>query len=467
MKPNPSPTCSPSHPSSHRSFALIITLLIITLLTFTTIAFFTAAQVERTNSRAAYHLTQAQLTAQAGVQVAQQTLRHLITQFPDSITKFEPRLANQEQFPGTALLYKKVPPTDPQSHSTPYTYLPLVSGAVPTPLNSPADRLKAIPSNLLTDSIDLNHPSLNPDRTPFASGWITGLLQLPKLSPDYTSNQIRAPWVYISDPQNPAKKIARYAYWIEDESFKINLNYAAAPQKNPNQPRPLTGEPARYYAKDPLNKQKDNNNHIIANGIPLISIDYLNSPQSGLSLTLSTDKFSTEFNEIRSNPKLSGPQNTFRSLEEALYTLGAAKNLSPEATYRDLAQLKFLTTTTSSALNISRAGIPRLDLNDMINQGAVQKVNHNKEKLAATITRIIHAINYNTTARPTPAEAFNHPYFWGRRLTTNSPVPYNDALRPLAIGYLKRLAINIHDHIHGYNNPPTYVYADNGTFYQN
>lgn len=431
-----------------RSFALVITLLIITLLTFTAVAFFTSSQIERTNSRSAFHLTQAQLAAQAGITIAQETLRHLITQYPDSVTKFEPRLADKPGFPGTALIYKDVLPTNPTSHNIPYRYLPLVSGATSIILSQASARAQAIPEG---DFIDLNDPKLNPDRAQDVGGWISGPINLTSLtqgnttgSQTYANNEIRAPWVNISPT-------ARYAFWIEDESFKFNLN-AALEETETHLVRNETRFLSVTRGIAGFKTQKIDGNEIITHaGFPVQLASRLITGE-GITENASKKIPIIRKNLIDNQSNKSG-LTEFPSQKFIWHHLLKSGDINKNQAINSLNQAKFLTTAHSFSLNTSRIGAPRMNINQIVNPFQdPNQFESNPENIANRINRIIEHIMYNTTGS---FQDTNHEYFWGRRY--DSSRSYNAYSSASGIRYFKKLAINIYDQIAGWNNMPTAI----------
>ena len=165
-----------------------------------------------------------------------------ISSFPDSATAWESvaDASGQLQCAGTVLYYhpqtpetlNNPPPAAPTATPALFVF-PLISGAVPQPTASPSPiatgnkdaRLVALRSALPvldgTNSFDLNHARFSGD----SNGWIGS----PPRSnpgggptPTPTPPPYRAQWIELKNSDN--KVTARYAFWMEDESFKVNAN---------------------------------------------------------------------------------------------------------------------------------------------------------------------------------------------------------------------------------------------------
>ncbi|MEO5720644.1 MAG: pilus assembly PilX N-terminal domain-containing protein [Chthoniobacterales bacterium] len=211
-------------PTHERAFALTISLIIIVLATIIVVAFLTTISTERTTAAAYARVEKAEQMAQAGVDVA---IARLITEM-----KYRPYHAIGYRSVNTGLNTQVVPvitgprSTDPAvptyntaPNATEDVYLVSVTGgAVPgaTP-----------PNNLTVDnSVDLNRNNLASE----PNGWIGSPSPATPAPTPY-----RAPWVNIlSDPTKPEQPdptqgnynplVGRYAFWIEDESSKLDIS---------------------------------------------------------------------------------------------------------------------------------------------------------------------------------------------------------------------------------------------------
>jgi hypothetical protein len=213
-------------PSDNRGegFALVLTLIMVVLTAVAVVAFLTTTTTERTTAAAYGRIDKADFFAQAGVDAA--TAR-LVTEMT-----YRPYHAIGYRVLNNGLNTEVVPvitgprttnPSTPTYNTAPGPDVYLVSTVDPVGTNPPGS---TAPSGLTnTNSVDLNDNHLSTE----ARGWIgspttsTGILPY------------RASWIDIlrdptkimqPDPSaanyNPV--IGRYAYWIEDETSKLDVS---------------------------------------------------------------------------------------------------------------------------------------------------------------------------------------------------------------------------------------------------
>ncbi len=212
-------------PSPGRAgFALVITLIMITLLAIMALAFLFSSSLDQSTSRALANKTKADLAARSAVNTAIARLTDNLSNYPDSATTWE--AVNQAggatvQYQGTTLYYREQPPEATAAGTpSPLHALPLISGAqavqIPYgPQNAAAREATlrgALPVLDDTNSFDLNHARSSND----AQGWIG--------APPNAPNRpvFRGQWIEQKD--SDGKVTSRFAYWVEDESFKMNAN---------------------------------------------------------------------------------------------------------------------------------------------------------------------------------------------------------------------------------------------------
>ncbi len=237
-------------PSQQAGFSLVISLIILTLLAILVVSFISTSTLERTTARAFANKAAAEIAAQTATNQAISLLTERITQYPDSATVWEPLTPQASVggygFEGTVLYGVKhaTDAEDPNNPSATRWMLPLVSRGVDSngqllsevpvaehakALGSPENYNSSSPDaskDKWTDdnSLDLNRPRSNTDTT----GWIGS-------TPADGRKPYRARWIEVQGtppstqpaaPATPApgKTISRYAFWVEDESFKVNLN---------------------------------------------------------------------------------------------------------------------------------------------------------------------------------------------------------------------------------------------------
>jgi len=229
---------------SQSGMSLLLTLIVIAGLTIVLITFARLVLVEKRVTQSYSKVARAEMTAEAGQADAQQLLLDLFTNFPDSATFWDPAMGSSTT-PGTVFAYRDIPANEAHinANSTPQIHFrPLVSGAEVTLAANYKDALT--PGDIVGDlALDFNTSAIGGD----PNGWIG---KLPSRS---APTPIRVPWVEILEDPTSAKSatnpaIARYAYWVEDESFKLNVNTAKsqlrgqAASQNPSAPKQANAE---------------------------------------------------------------------------------------------------------------------------------------------------------------------------------------------------------------------------------
>ncbi len=220
-----------------RGASLLVTLIMVAgmVILFTVLARLVSA--ERRVSRGYSEILRAEMAATAAASDAKSTLLSLFKNFPDAATYWDTGLASTNAVapgnhpPGTVYMFRDIPANAAHVTATsPRIFArPLVSGGaskefsefgktIPDPANLGADLNFGDTAKV----IDLNEPSRFGGSE---DGWIGKLPGTSNPSP------IRAPWIEIlEDPASPKSAsnpaIARYAFWMEDESFKLNVNTA-------------------------------------------------------------------------------------------------------------------------------------------------------------------------------------------------------------------------------------------------
>ena len=213
-------------------FSLVVSLIILTLLAILVVSFISTASLERTTAKAFVNKAGAEAAADTAVQQAISLLTEKITQYPDSATVWEPirvqTEANDQLSSSTTegtMLYVNQNPNAISAQETKRYMIPLLSRAdaegkatlegvelLADYKNKAAGATKWTNSN----SIDLNRPRYSGD----TAGWVGK-------NADGTRPVCRAQWVDVKTEavdDQPGKTFARYAFWVEDESFKVNLN---------------------------------------------------------------------------------------------------------------------------------------------------------------------------------------------------------------------------------------------------
>ncbi len=193
-------------------FALVTALLMVVVVAVVLCAFIASVASERSASQAIYQTTRARMAAEAAAQEGMARLKHLFEAYPDSATAWEPLVdaAGDPATAGTLFHYR--------DGDGALQFVPLFSGAEARPVAQ-----KAAPWQLADASAPFadadNSVDLNPARYPGDAGGRLG-------SPAGGRAERRVPWVELADPTDPDRVMGRYAFWIEDETFRANLNTA-------------------------------------------------------------------------------------------------------------------------------------------------------------------------------------------------------------------------------------------------
>jgi hypothetical protein len=196
----------------------------ITLLAIMALAFLFSSSLDQSTSRALANKTKADFAARSAVNTAITRLTDNLSNYPDSATTWE--TVNQAggatvQYQGTTLYYREqTPEATATGTPSPLHALPLISGAqavlIPYGAQPPAARettlRAALPVLDDTNSFDLNHARSAND----TQGWIGA----PPGAPSRPA--FRGQWIEQKD--SDGKVTSRFAYWVEDESFKANAN---------------------------------------------------------------------------------------------------------------------------------------------------------------------------------------------------------------------------------------------------
>jgi hypothetical protein len=207
------------------AFALVLTLIIVVLAAITVVAFLTTSMTERTTAVAYGHIDKADLFAEAGVDAA---IARLTTEM-----QYRPYHAIGYRVVNTGINTEVIPvitgprATDPAVatyNSPPGPDVYLVSTVDPPATDPPGS---IAPTGLTTtNSVDLNDNHLATE----PRGWIGSPTTSAGILP------YRVLWIDIlRDPNKPEQHtdpnaadynplIGRYAYWIEDETSKLDIS---------------------------------------------------------------------------------------------------------------------------------------------------------------------------------------------------------------------------------------------------
>ncbi len=454
-----------------RAFALIVTLLILSLLVIVAVSYLSSMVSERQTSDAYTSKTRAEQVAQAGVDSAMAILTESFRDFPDSATVWDTQQsANKDgsYSQGTSLYLRAMPAqvtvngtaltvADPQSNASTAAandstgnnpnnplcknfVLPLISGVPGGRARLVSEALNAAELPTLITSTDLtkqNAVDLNVRHDSTDTKGVIGS------SPIWTGagpQPAQALWVNLKD--SSSRITGRYAYWIEDESFRANSNFLSdATTRVDNGSRPTAGTPALPRSLQPSDLT-------LVGPLTLISDD---NPSGDATTILNTRKFY--------------PGSFF---PDPLALNHSTTNGSSAFNTQKQNWLRYLTTTQSGALNLTRHGTQRLNLNDV-----VPYTDPNTVAATGTIQTQVNQI--------VQALKFHLPYFGERfyRLTTdlnpttlndNSQVPGSPKTSTATPGstdsseiYYYKVAANIRDYIDT-DTQPTIIQAGGAVY---
>lgn len=446
---------------------MVLVLIVLTLLAVVAVGYLSSMTSERVTANAYLAKGRAEQAAQAGVDVAVATLRQSFKAFPDSCTVWDTQQSATSQKDaaghtiyneGTSLYYRaqSASPSSADENRPPILtagsanvdkrkiyVLPLTSGVIGAVGQLEANKADALPV-LNTSERDVskhNFVDLNSRRYPHDSeGWIGS----PPGHSDVDANSspapkpIRVPWVETKGSDGAVN--ARYAFWVEDESFRSNVNLADL------------GDPSDIHKRrDNLKNPdaSDRSGYIGPRDLDLAGLLKV-VDERGAAVSANPDPTADEISNAQSfrDVRFTYPASLFPEAlgyRHAVFvdpTLNSTANPRP-STIAD--RLRFLTTIHSGGLNISRHGSQRLNLNEAIPSDTAPtdatKVKTQLEKVIRTIE--FHAPNfgqrfYRKKSDPTPA-ALNAFDVIGNNISTNES--------DHTLIYLYKTAANIRDYI--------------------
>lgn len=448
-----------------RAFSLIVTLIVIAMLAVVIVGFLASMSSERSTASAFANKSRADQAAQAGVESAMAILRQAFRDFPDSATVWETQSKSSDNTPneGTSLYVRAVPnqgfpnQPDPTPASSPSAngtvdptlnpnspnntsasgsdarstfVLPLVSGASWQLL---ANRANAINGGGALSTDENIYPNLNVRRSAAdTQGWIGTPPNYVPVNPPTAGTTpppkpTRVPWVEIAQPDGYASPstgpiVARYAFWVEDESFRANVNYAGLGD--------TSSGTATHVRRDNLI-----NYHLNSADVDLVG------PLNVLAAPNPTPTAQSIFDTRKLYPGIVFPEEL---------AFGHAPALASNAALTD--RLRFITTTQSGGLNLSRHGTQRLNLNELMYPKTA-----NTYSVQNQIDNLVNTIYYH-------APRFGQRFY--RNATTTTPSNL-DALSVVDEGltkdqgnhsliYLYKIAANIVDYM-DQDSTPTFI----------
>lgn len=411
------------HPKTEQGVALVTTVIVVAVLAVVAVAFMQSTTVDRQASRSVANYTRAKLAAEAGAASAQILVADVIRRYPDSVTVWQnigggaPAGTNNE----ATVLYARAQSGDTNRGARPgqfgndvtFLALPLLSrtnATNSTLVNTNPVPLGSVSSNLphavgSTNTVNLNATNASRPR-PFI-----GLRSATNPGAPVTA----AEWIYISrsggptNTNNPA--IARYAFWVEDESFKVNVNVAT------NGPRGTDS-----LGLSPSEARLDG------------------SWGSSSNSVLRGANFGEVVTARGGLPGGSFPTAATVAIPADLTSAAASD------------EMRFLTTTHSAGLDLSRGGFKRFNINAVTNGiGGPTDANN----IRTSLNRVIAAIT-NSNSVPNFGQRFY-------RLATNT-AGVNAAGAVTAAHapiYLQKIAANLLDYVDN-DDQPTVINNESG-----
>ncbi len=309
-------------------FALVTSLMLIVVIAVVVASFLSSMALERQTAHAFTNQAQAEFAAESAVALSVGTVKAHFQNHPDSATSWETVFDRKgiQATQATVICYRdhRDANGEPQPFDPPHDALfwqPFISGASAQAIdNKTASLSTPYPNRNYSDpdnSVDLNYARFPGD----AAGWIG--------SPSGAGRQsFRVPWIEVTGlptaKKGKAEVIARYAFWVEDESFKVNANLAG---EAPRGAETTGSSPAE---------------------IPLQGLFQAANPAA-----VGSDRDASEAIALRNLM----PGRRFFEFRE-LNRLNETPNLADAC--------KFEGTIFSGALNLSRSGAQRLDLNAIV-----------------------------------------------------------------------------------------------------
>jgi hypothetical protein len=409
-------------------FSLVITLIILTLLSILVVSFISTSALERTTARAFASKAAAELAAQTATNQAMSLLTERITQFPDSATVWDsialPGGSSNTDFEGTVLYYTEHQ-TDAEERNNPASarrLLPLVSRGVDSNGQllgevDVASKATALGTVAWTNdnSIDLNRPRSNTD----AAGWIGSAPSKPG-DPARTKPQpFRARWIDVKGQSGVTKDktVARYAFWVEDESFKVNLNMLDNNLSNTTASGGRSSEileTKRLDTTKPLPPQ-------LAGLVPIQGL--LRSARASGD----RDTLASKVKDLRDG-----------WFGKQLFELRAFNQADTSSNLGD--ETKFLATIYSGGLNVSRHGTQRVNLNGLGFDKPLTAISPTDAEINKQLQQVIETIKFH-------APRFGQRFYRASTATDAATLNAQSVTTARQTTYLHKIAANIRDYI--------------------
>ena len=396
---------------SNRGFSLVCCLLLLLLLCAGVTGFLSSTGLHRSAARQSLAKSVARSAAESAAAQAASLLAEKIAAAPDSATGWQ-----RIRTPGTEDFYFEgtVLHLHPQASGAGPLVLPLVSRP-----DSSGDLLEEIPAAsgvqclgmepwTSANSVNLNRPLFRGDQ----QGWIGS----PETSVQ-RPHPFRARWIGLRSPQGapPPPVSARYAFWMEDESFRLHLNRI--------QRMPDNGTATAFKPPTMERGPEAHSPGIGPEEIPMLGL------LAGMRGIRPNDRgpLAVELLTLRN----AFPSGTIPEIRAFNY----ARSGRDQVLVGD--GLRFLGTLSSSALNLSRHGTQRVNLNAAL--GLEEK--EMDWKLYAPPTAVLQRQH----RRLVETIRFHAPRFGQRFYRTTSDLDRESVTSAHQEVYLNKIAANIQD----------------------
>ena len=395
---------------------MVTTVIVVAVLAVVAVAFMQSTTTDRLSSRSVANYTRAQLAAEGGAAAAQAMVADLVKRYPDSATVWQnigggaPNGTSNE----ATVLYVRA-----QASATNLGASPAQFGGAVTILAQPlVSRVGATPETFNTNPLPLSNVVSSvpfPDNTAVNINATNAARPEPFVGSRSSTNPgspiTAAQWIYLTQNGGPTNAtnpyVARYAFWIEDESFKVNVNVAT------NGSRGTTS---------------------LGTNATEVRIDGSWASSTNTQVKSASANFAS-IAALRGSAVY--PQ---QGAVPSVLTAGLAAGLTDSSA---ASEVKFLTTIHSAGLDLSRGGFKRFNINTITNG----------DKREA-LDRIIAAIT-NSNSSPLFGQRF---YRTGANAaaTANTNVSADHAKI-----YLQKIAANIYDYVDS-DDLPTIINNDSG-----
>lgn len=209
-------------PRGTQGAAIISVLLVLTVLTIMVVAFLQSMRIDRLTARAYLNKTKAEMLAKAAANSAGKRIRNSDLNCP--VTAYENYTLKLLGTPTSTTILTAIQPSTDGSSVASRVYLASTKDDATPP--DPASN----------DTFDIN--------TAFGAyslGWI-GLKKVNASTSAITRKPVPVEWIYATD--NDGKVIGRYAFWVDDESARIDM-WTAGSVANPTGTPPDLGHSHR------------------------------------------------------------------------------------------------------------------------------------------------------------------------------------------------------------------------------